>query len=423
MPIWMLSTTRTKRALLRFIFFGKDTIKITNELYQETFIFVFMNFLTNTYLFKRIAVLTSFIIVSLILWNTYIFFQKFKTEERVKMEILAAAQKELKTGDLDANVGLSLKIIENNKSIPMILVDEEGTIETFQNLDAVKALDAQYVKRQLEKMKSQNKPIEVSYQGKNKKFIYYRDSDLLNKLTYYPIALILILMLFLSVIYLFYSSNKAAETNKLWTGMAKETAHQIGTPLSSLLGWIAILKMEKVDDKYVEEIEKDVARLNTIANRFSKIGSKPALKKENIVLIAKQAFDYLESRSSKQIVFYFHSSGSEIFTNLNTELFGWVIENLIKNALDAMQKEGTLELKIETIENKVKVTVSDTGKGMPKKLFKQIFNPGFTTKKRGWGLGLSLSKRIVEDYHKGKIAVEKSEIGKGTTFEISLAIV
>jgi signal transduction histidine kinase len=205
--------------------------------------------------------------------------------------------------------------------------------------------------------------------------------------------------------------------------MAKETAHQIGTPLSSLLGWIAILKMEKVDDKYVEEIEKDVARLNTIANRFSKIGSKPALKKENIVLIAKQAFDYLESRSSKQIVFSFHSSGSEIFTNLNTELFGWVIENLIKNALDAMQKEGTLELKIETIENKVKVTVSDTGKGMPKKLFKQIFNPGFTTKKRGWGLGLSLSKRIVEDYHKGKIAVQKSEIGKGTTFEISLAIV
>jgi hypothetical protein len=382
-----------------------------------------MNFLANTFLFKRIAILTSLIIVSLILWNTYIFFQKFKTEERVKMEILAAAQKELKTGDLDANVDLSLKIIENNKSIPMILVDEKGTIETFQNLDAIKALDAQYVKRQLEKMKSQNKPIEVSYQGKNKKLIYYRDSDLLNKLTYYPIALILILILFLSVIYLFYSSNKAAETNKLWTGMAKETAHQIGTPLSSLLGWIAILKMEKVDDKYVEEIEKDVARLNTIANRFSKIGSKPALKKENIVLIAKQAFDYLESRSSKQIVFSFHSSASEIFTNLNTELFGWVIENLIKNALDAMQKEGVLELKIETIENKVKVTVSDTGKGMPKKLFKQIFNPGFTTKKRGWGLGLSLSKRIVEDYHKGKITVQKSEIRKGTTFEILLTIV
>jgi two-component system, sporulation sensor kinase D len=379
-----------------------------------------MNFLTNTFLFKRIAVLVSLILVSLILWNTYIFFQKFKNEERVKMEILAAAQKELNIGDLDANVDLSLKVIENNKSIPMILVAENGTIETFQNLDSVKALDQKYVQNQLLKMKSENKPIEVSYKGKNKKFIYYRNSDLLNKLTYYPIALVLILLLFLSVIYLFYSSNKAAETNKLWTGMAKETAHQIGTPLSSLLGWIAILKMEKVDDKYVEEIQKDVNRLNTIANRFSKIGSAPELKKENIVAITKQAFDYLESRSSKQIKFSFATSDAKIITNLNTELFGWVIENLIKNAIDAMLGKGALQLRIENTPKKVKITISDTGKGMPKKLFKQIFKPGFTTKKRGWGLGLSLSKRIVKDYHRGNIVVQKSEIGTGTTFEISM---
>jgi two-component system, sporulation sensor kinase D len=379
-----------------------------------------MNFLNKTFLFKRIAVLISFILVSLILWNTYIFFQKFKNEERIKMEILAAAQKELNIGDLDANVDLSLKVIENNKSIPMILVAENGTIETFQNLDSVKALDQKYVQNQLLKMKSENKPIEVSYKGKNKKFIYYRNSDLLNKLTYYPIALVLILLLFLSVIYLFYSSNKAAETNKLWTGMAKETAHQIGTPLSSLLGWIAILKMEKVDDKYVEEIQKDVNRLNTIANRFSKIGSAPELKKENIVAITKQAFDYLESRSSKQITFSFATSDAKIITNLNTELFGWVIENLIKNSIDAMLGKGALQLRIENTPKKVKITISDTGKGMPKKLFKQIFKPGFTTKKRGWGLGLSLSKRIVKDYHRGNIVVQKSEIGTGTTFEISM---
>jgi hypothetical protein len=379
-----------------------------------------MNFLTKTFLFKRIAILISLILVSLILWNTYIFFQKFKNEERVKMEILAAAQKELNTGDLDANVDLSLKVIENNKSIPMILVAENGTIETFQNLDSMKALDQNYVQNQLLKMKSENKPIAVSYKGKNKKFIYYRNSDLLNKLTYYPIALVLILLLFLSVIYLFYSSNKAAETNKLWTGMAKETAHQIGTPLSSLLGWIAILKMEKVDDKYVEEIQKDVNRLNTIANRFSKIGSAPELKKENIVAVTKQAFDYLESRSSKQITFSFATSDAEIMTNLNTELFGWVIENLIKNAIDAMLGKGALKLRIENTSKKVKITVSDTGKGMSKKLFKQIFKPGFTTKKRGWGLGLSLSKRIVTDYHRGKIVVLKSEIGTGTTFEVLL---
>jgi hypothetical protein len=202
--------------------------------------------------------------------------------------------------------------------------------------------------------------------------------------------------------------------------MAKETAHQIGTPLSSLLGWIAILKMEKVDDKYVEEIEKDVHRLNTIANRFSKIGSMPELKKENVVYITKTAFDYLESRSSKQITFSFSTNEDKIYTKLNTELFGWVIENLIKNAIDAMLGKGSLSIIIESTQKKVKITVSDSGKGMSKKLYKQIFKPGFTTKKRGWGLGLSLSKRIIQDYHNGKIFVKKSEIGKGSTFEILL---
>ncbi|MDA9336815.1 HAMP domain-containing histidine kinase [Polaribacter sp.] len=388
---------------------------------QETFIFVLMNFLTNTLLFKRIAILISLIIVSLILWNTAVFFQKFKQEERAKIEIFATAQRELSNNeDLDASVDLPLKIIKNSTDIPMILVNESGEIE-YKNLDSIKSLDPMYVNAQLQKMKSENAPIEISYNGKNKKLIYYRDSDLLNKLTYYPLALILILILFLSVIYLFFSSNRAAETNKLWTGMAKETAHQIGTPLSSLLGWIAILKMEKVDDKYVSEIEKDVHRLNTIANRFSKIGSVPELRKENIIHITKQAYNYLESRSSKQILFTFSSEEKELFVNLNNELFGWVIENLIKNAIDAMQKKGALKLAITPIGKHVKITISDTGKGMHKSLFKQIFKPGFTTKKRGWGLGLSLSKRIVEDYHKGKISVKKSEIGKGTTFEILLA--
>jgi two-component system, sporulation sensor kinase D len=380
-----------------------------------------MKIFSNTLLFKRITILASFIIVSLILWNTYTFFQKFKYEERIKMEILATALKEITANkDLNASVSLPLKIIENNSNIPMILVDEEGTIENYQNLDSVKALSPKYIENILTKMKSENTPIEVSFSGQNKQYIYYRNSDLLNKLTYYPLALILILFLFLSLVYMFYNSNKVAETNKLWTGMAKETAHQIGTPLSSLLGWIAILKMEKIEDKYVEEIEKDVSRLNTIANRFSKIGSTPELKKENIVVITKQAFDYLKSRSSKQISFSFTSENNEVYSNLNTELFGWVIENLIKNSIDAMLGKGELKVHIENTSKKIKITVSDTGKGMPKKLFNQIFKPGFTTKKRGWGLGLSLSRRIVSDYHKGKIFVQKSEIGKGTTFEILL---
>ena len=380
-----------------------------------------MNLFSNTLLFKRVAIAVSFVIVTLILWNTYTFFQKFKTEERVKMEILAEAQKEIGSiSDLNASVTLPLKVIENNNSIPMILVDEKGDILYTQNLDSIKSLNPKYIEKQLAIMKNQNEPITISYDGKNKQFIYYKDSDLLNKLTYYPIALILILILFLTVIYLFYSSNKSAETNRLWTGMAKETAHQIGTPLSSLLGWISILKMEKVDETYIDEIEKDVYRLNTIANRFSKIGSVPELKSENIIAVTKQAFDYLESRSSKQISFSFKTNEKEIKTKLNKELFGWVIENLIKNAIDAMQGKGKLQLEISQTQKKVKIIVSDTGKGMPKKLFKQIFKPGFTTKKRGWGLGLSLSKRIVEDYHKGKIFVKKSELGKGTAFQIVL---
>tara|TARA_B100000809_G_scaffold19731_1_gene17349 strand:- start:16459 stop:17634 length:1176 start_codon:yes stop_codon:yes gene_type:complete len=387
---------------------------------QETFIFVLMKIYANTILLKRITVLVSFVIVTLILWNTYTFFQKFKYEERVRMEILAEAQKELSNANLDSNITLPDKIITTNNSIPLILVDDKGAIIYANNLDSIKSLDPNYLKKQLAIMKIQNKPIEISYDGENKQFIYYKNSDLLNKLTYYPLALILILVLFLAVIYFFYSSNKAAETNKLWTGMAKETAHQIGTPLSSLLGWIAILKMEKVDETYIDEIEKDVHRLNTIANRFSKIGSKPALKRENIVVITKQAFDYLESRSSKQISFSFSSSDKEIYAKLNIELFGWVIENLIKNAIDAMLGKGELILAIENTPKKVKITVSDSGKGIPKKLFKQIFKPGFTTKKRGWGLGLSLSKRIVSDYHNGKIFVKKSELEKGSAFEILL---
>lgn len=390
---------------------------------EETFIFVLMKIYSKTLFFKRFTILVSFLIVSLILWNTYTFFQKFKKAERAKMEIHGEAIKELRTvsiEELNQNISeLPLKIISRTKDIPFILVDADGNIKGSNNLDTIKEKDPEYLRKQLAIMKSQNQPILVEYLGKTD-YIYYRDSNLLDKLTYYPLAFLLILVLFLAVIYLFYSSNKAAETNKLWTGMAKETAHQIGTPLSSLLGWIAILKIQKVDETYINEIEKDVQRLNAIANRFSKIGSVPELKKENIVLITKQAFDYLESRSSKQISFSFSSSDEDIQTKLNAELFGWVIENLIKNAIDAMLKKGELTLSIESFGKKVKINISDTGKGMPKKMFKQIFKPGFTTKKRGWGLGLSLSKRIVEDYHNGKILVKKSEIDKGTTFQILL---
>ena len=382
-----------------------------------------MSFFKNTILLKRIVILISFSIVTLILWNTYSFFKRFKNEERLKMEIVATAMKEFATNqDLNADVSLEDKIIKSNTSIPMILVDENGNIglDSYLNLDSAKAKDPAYLKAQLEIMKEQNNPIEITFAKNRKQFIYYRNSDLLNKLSYYPLTLILILALFLSLIYMMFTSSKIAEQNKLWTGMAKETAHQIGTPLSSLLGWIAILKMENVNDKYVNEIEKDVHRLNTIANRFSKIGSLPKLKKSDIISATKNAYEYLEFRSSKQISFKFISNEKELFCNLNEELYEWVIENLIKNAIDAMLGKGKLTLSITSENNKVILNISDTGKGMSKSQFRKIFDPGFTTKKRGWGLGLSLSQRIIEDYHTGKIIVKSSEVNKGTTFQIIL---
>ena len=382
-----------------------------------------MSFLKDTLLLKRIVIIISFSIVTLILWNTYSFFKRFKNEERLKMEIVATAMKEFATNqDLEADVSLEDKIIKSNTNIPMILVDENGNIgaNSYLNLDPVKAKDPAFLLKQLEIMKEQNSPIEINFAKNRTQYIYYRNSDLLNKLSYYPLTLILILTLFLTVIYMMFTSSKVAEQNKLWTGMAKETAHQIGTPLSSLLGWIAILKMENVDDKYVVEIEKDVHRLNTIANRFSKIGSLPTLKKLDIIAVTKNAYEYLEYRSSKQISFTFESSEEKLYSNLNEELYAWVIENLIKNAIDAMLGKGELAVAITADVKNIKIDITDTGKGMAKSQFKKIFKPGFTTKKRGWGLGLSLSKRIIEDYHKGKIIVKNSEINKGTTFQIVL---
>ena len=382
-----------------------------------------MSFLKDTLLLKRIVITISFSIVTLILWNTYSFFKRFKNEERLKMEIVATAMKEFATNqDLEADVSLEDKIIKSNTNIPMILVDENGNIgaNSYLNLDPVKAKDTAFLLKQLEIMKEQNSPIEINFAKNRTQYIYYRNSDLLNKLSYYPLTLILILTLFLTVIYMMFTSSKVAEQNKLWTGMAKETAHQIGTPLSSLLGWIAILKMENVDDKYVDEIEKDVHRLNTIANRFSKIGSLPTLKKLDIIAVTKNAYEYLEYRSSKQISFSFNTSETNLYSTINDELYSWVIENLIKNAIDAMLGKGELAVAITADAKKIKIDITDTGKGMAKSQFKKIFKPGFTTKKRGWGLGLSLSKRIIEDYHKGKIVVKNSEINKGTTFQIVL---
>jgi hypothetical protein len=390
------------------------------------------NFPTSKTLLKWALILASFLIVSLILWNTNQFFKKFKNEERLKMEVLATAYENFSNNDLDIDVSLEEKIIQSNSSIPMIITHESGNIKLWSNLGIVKtkrftALPVKnrlYLSGQLKIMKKENKPLIVNIKVDDVNYteiIYYRDSDLLNKLKYYPIGLLLILFLFGAIIYTAFKSNKIAEQNKLWAGMAKETAHQIGTPLSSLLGWVELLRLENASEETVSEIEKDVSRLNTIAERFSKIGSIPKLTEHDIVMETQIAFDYIQSRSFKQIDFHFVTDNyNPILVNLNQQLYSWVIENLVKNAIDAMQGRGKLSISIKQENSKVIILVTDTGKGISKRLYKKIFEPGFTTKRRGWGLGLSLTKRIITDYHQGKIYVKKSEIGKGTCFAIEL---
>ena len=377
----------------------------------------------NRNLLRWILIIISFIIISLILWNTYVFFQNFKAEERSKMKNFSFAMSELGiVNDLGDNVSdFPLTIVQSNITTPMIIVDRYNNI-SLRNIDTLKAKDSLYVNRLIEKFKKENNPIPVTYEDQVLSTVYYGDSPLLTKLKYYPLALLLIIFLFAAVVYFFYRSSKNAVQNKLWSGMAKETAHQIGTPLSSLIGWTEILKSENVNPEYITEMEKDVDRLQTITDRFSKIGSIPKLEKTDIINATHNTFDYLKARSSKLIDMTIESPEQPIFVDLNEQLYSWTIENLVKNAIDAMKGKGELKIELLNHDKYVNILVSDTGKGIPKNLHKTIFEPGYTSKKRGWGLGLSLAKRIVEDYHKGKIKVLHSENEQGSTMQISLKI-
>jgi two-component system, sporulation sensor kinase D len=370
--------------------------------------------------FRWVMIALSFIIISLILWNTYVFFQNFKSEERTKMDIWAEAQSDFINSDTNTNLDLTLKILSSNQSTPMIVINKDGSLYSYNNINEEKAKDSNYIKKLIIKFKSENTPIEITYQNEALSTIYYGNSDLLNKLKYYPLALLLIIFLFGAVVFFFYKSNKNATENKLWSGMAKETAHQIGTPLSSLIGWTEILKSENVNPDYISEIEKDVDRLQTITERFSKIGSVPTLEPLDIIKETIDSYSYLKTRSSKLVAFEIITPDTEILVNLNKQLYSWTIENLVKNAIDAMKGRGKITVEISELENDIKVSITDTGKGIPKNKFNTIFEPGYTTKKRGWGLGLSLTKRIIEEFHNGKIKVSHSEIDKGTTFQIAL---
>ena len=380
-----------------------------------------MNFNPKTKFSNFTLLIASFVVVSLILWNTNSFFKKFKEEERYKMEIWATAQSELLQSSEDRDLGnLHVKIFQNNTSTPMILVNKDGSIKT-NNMAAEIANDSVKVRKKIRIFESENTPIAINYDGESLATLYYGNSEVLNKLKYYPIALLLIILLFGTVIFFFFKTNKASEQNKLWAGMAKETAHQISTPLTSLLGWNELLKNEHINSAITDEIQKDIDRLQTITERFSNIGSLPKLERLDIVEETRNAFNYLQLRSSRLIQYTFSTQVEELPIMLNSALYNWTIENLVKNGIDAMKGKGAIAIEIIPQGHYVNILISDTGQGIPKSNFNTIFDPGVTSKKRGWGLGLSLVKRIVEEYHQGKIRVLSSS-KEGTIMQISLKV-
>jgi len=365
-----------------------------------------------------IVIIFSTIIVISILVSTYLLVQNYKDEERNKMEIWSLATSEL----LDVNgqiSNLNLEVLKKNTSTPMIKMDYDGKIE-INNIKNVKVSDTVKINKLILQFKSENNPIPIILNGKKISTLYYGNSSVLNKLKFYPVALILFTISFVLITVLFYKNLKISEINSLWSSMAKETAHQIGTPLSSLIGWIELIKNKSKNTPYISEIEKDVNRLTTISERFGKIGSKPKLEKHNLEIEIGKTVKYLNERISGNIKIDFKQIESNIYANINSQLFSWCLENIIKNSVDAIEDKGKISIEVQNDSDHLYIYIKDNGKGMSKKLFKNIFEAGYTTKKRGWGLGLSLSKRIIEDYHSGKIKVLESKINEGTTFEIRL---
>ena len=362
--------------------------------------------------------------VALILWSLFRLVKQTEIDERQRMEVWALAQKQfVKDIDLNDDVDpLIFEVLTSENSIPMIVVDENDKIISFNNINPQRALlnDSLLLKNTLENLKKQNDPIEIVFENAVNQRMYYGQSATLEKLKLYPSALLLLLLTIGALVYFYLRTSQIAVQNKLWTGMAKETAHQLGTPLSSLIGWVTILKSKGIEEKITTPMEADLKRLETITNRFSKIGSLPVKTETDIVSSSREVFDYLFGKVSQGIEFKFNASATTINLTVNKELYCWVIENLLNNAIDAVVGKGTIELSIIDEKDKILIHVIDNGKGIPKQLVNRIFQPGVTTKKRGWGLGLSLCRRIIEDYHQGSIQVRSTAENKGTHFEIAL---
>jgi hypothetical protein len=345
-----------------------------------------------------------------------------KAEERKKVEMWAAAIRLINSADSTQNLDFPFSIIENNKTVPVILTDSHNNIIAATNIGQGKIEDPGFMALKLVKMKSYNDPIIIDLGSGYSNRIYYKDSIILSQLMYYPYVQLGFILLFILSSYLALSSSRKAEQNRVWVGMSKETAHQLGTPTTSLSGWVEILQNNYPDIPVIKELALDVKRLEKVTERFSGIGSKPSLTRENIKSLIQNSVNYLKTRSSSKVLFVLPFSDDEEEMNIpvNPALFEWVIENVCKNAIDAMEGDGAITIRVEEADKYAIIDITDTGKGIPKSTYKKIFNPGFTTKKRGWGLGLSLAKRIIEEYHQGKIFVKSSEIGKGTCIRIMM---
>ena len=368
----------------------------------------------------KAALITFGVIIGIVsLFYTESFLKELRQEEERKIKLWAKAVEAVFLADDDSNLAFYSQIIQDNKTIPVILTDQDDQIIAHRNLDVSEINPEKYLARKLEEFKNSGQMIENTYIDGKTNFLYYKGSSLLTKLRWYPLLLLGVISIYMLISYMAFSNARRSEQNKVWTGMARETAHQIGTPLSALLGWIAYLKEQYPAEIAFKEMERDVDRLSSITERFSKIGSRPELTDTDLSGTLQHTVDYLSTRMGKKVSFE-QDISLGLLAKHNPQLLSWVIENLVKNATDAVEGSGVIRLTASPLEDSINIIVHDSGKGIPLKIQRNIFKPGFTTKNRGWGLGLSLARRIIEEYHNGSIALVESGSEKGTTFKIVL---
>lgn len=370
--------------------------------------------------------IVGIIIVVISMVYTNFLASKMEENEENKVQLFIMAQESLANSRPDQDLTYPLEVIKRSGDIPMIIVNDREKVESGLNFGDDKDTSLSYLESELKALKATGKEPIVHSQLGETQYIYFKESRLLKWLTYFPIIQILLLLAFIGVGYAGFSSARKAEQNRVWVGMAKETAHQLGTPISAIMGWIEYLEETKKDDgqtlEVVGELSKDVERLNLIADRFSKIGSEPELQATNLFAELNKSGKYMEKRSPRKVDIHYPSADQILDVQINPPLFNWVTENLLRNALDALNGVGTIDIQVQKVEGIAEVHITDSGAGIPASKHKTVFQPGFTTKKRGWGLGLSLAKRIIEEYHNGKIFVKSSAPGAGTTFCIQLPL-